>query len=266
MKIKHFIVTYKNSDLLDRCIRSILATSAGAHEREIHVLNNNSDFTLADDLMDKVNVIHNSGRPDFSTGHLSRSWNQALIHGFVSLTAPQADLVICCKNDTIFEPNYLNILVAGHNSYDIITNGCGDDMVSYTAAGVRQVGLWDERFCNIGYQEADYFLRIAKYLGTRGSINDVEHGRVRNQLAQTAVTSIFVRPGSTGYLRRDPSHLASMAHHAQSRMIFFKKWNLSDPQQWGDISHAAEQIDSYILYPYFEKDILTLREQRFITV
>lgn len=258
MKIKHFIVTYKNPPLLEQCIRSILATDAGEHQREIFVINNHSQFSLPGDLGNRVSVIHNAARADFSTGHLSRNWNQALILGFESLTAPKADLVICSQNDSIFTPNYLSQLIAQHAAFDIITQGIGDNAVSYKPQGVRQVGLWDERFCNIGYQEADYFLRLAKYLGNKASINDVFHGRVLNPISQVLITQ-----GETGFNRRDPAHMASMTFHAHSRKMFFKKWNLPDPEKWGDISGVTEQIDSYVLYPYFEKDVLTLRQQKF---
>lgn len=258
MKIKHFIVTYKNALLLEQCIRSILNTDAGEHQREIFVINNHSQFSLPDDLGSRVSVIHNAARPDFSTGHLSRNWNQSLILGFESLTAPKADIVICSQNDSIFAPNYLSQLIARHATFDIITQGIGDNAVSYTPAGVRQVGLWDERFCNIGYQEADYFLRLAKYLRGKASINDVFHGRVLNP-----IPDIIITQGETGFKRGDPAHMASMAFHAHSRKMFLRKWNLRDPEKWSDISSVAEQIDSYVLYPYFEKDVLTLRQQRF---
>jgi hypothetical protein len=44
-----------------------------------------------------------------------------------------------------------------------------------TSNAVKQVGLFDERFCNIGLQEADYFLRCLLYNKDRSSLNDIEH-------------------------------------------------------------------------------------------
>lgn len=91
-----YIVTYKNAHDLNQNIASLLATSGGMDLR-INIINNHSDFSLNPKYEKSVTVLHNSLRPDFSTGHLARSWNQALIHGFRDLKNPASEIVITFK-------------------------------------------------------------------------------------------------------------------------------------------------------------------------
>jgi hypothetical protein len=231
--------------------------------REITILNNHSNFSIPIDLVDKIAVIDNQGRADWSTGHLSRSWNQGLIHGFRSLREPDADIVILCQNDAEFNADYLPVIIDRHQRYDITTHGQGDNCVTYSAAGVRQVGLWDERFCNIAHQEGDYFLRARKYLGQRASINDPQHGRFHNP--EGAIT----RALPTGHARREASHLASTPYHPLAEKVFASKWaNMTSPMFWNGVNNnpdtAELKADQYMYYPYFEHDVATLKEQRYV--
>ena len=122
MKIKQYIVTYNNNKILHNCLQSIF-NNLNDYELDIldvYVINNHSNFALEEKFKDKVNVIHNYGRPDFSTGHLSRSWNQCIIHGFVDLNNPSVDIVATCQNDTIFQKNYVTNLIELHKIYDFV--------------------------------------------------------------------------------------------------------------------------------------------------
>ena len=259
MRIKHYIVTYNNEPMLDRAVRSILRTPT-SHLREISIINNHSHFHLAPDLLQQVQVLHNQARPDFSTGHLARNWNQALLHGFASLHDPHADLVVCSQNDAAFRPGYLDALLRAHQTLDLITYGDGDNCVSYTPRAVRRVGLWDERFCNIGYQEADYFLRAALYLGDRCSINDPFHGRVHNPANPPVCEDT-----TSGYRRGDAHHKASAPFHAWSLQVFRRKWNV-EPERWpaGIAEGARQTLESFVMYPYFEDAVETLAEQQYL--
>lgn len=258
MRIKHYIVTYNNNPILEKCVRTILATPAGPHARQIFIINNHTNFALPEELLSEVTVLHNVLRPDFSTGHLARNWNQALIAGFERLNRPAADIVICCQNDTEFAPNYLENTVELHKTFDLVSTGAGDNCISYTPRAVKRVGLWDERFCGITHQEGDYLLRAAKYLNDKASINDGYHGRVLNP-----VTTPVTMETKTGYQRRDPAHLASIRNFGQCAAMFTAKWGIQ-PERWSN-PHAVEQkIDNYILYPYFEGEVETLREQRYL--
>src|SRR5262245_44845381 len=133
MRVKHYIVTYKNNPLLANCIDSIFATPTN-HDRHVVVISNHS----LDGVWprERLTFLRNHARPDFSTGHLARDWNQALIQGFVDLAKPDADLVIACQNDSEFMPGYLEPLIALHEKYDMITMGPGDSCVSYTPAAI----------------------------------------------------------------------------------------------------------------------------------
>ena len=258
-KIKHYIVTYNNNEVLETCLRSIFATDAKQHERSVFVINNHSNIFIPNDLKSKVTVLDNQVRPDFSTGHLSRNWNQAIINGFVSIDKPDADIIICSQNDTEFGADYLEKIIHHHYSYDLVSYGGGDNCISYTPNAIRRVGLWDERFCNIGYQEADYFLRALKYLGDKASINDVEHSRIHNPVDNGAVLKTI-----TGAGRGCEHNRASTHHHKQSDLMFKAKWGIQS-HTWDDNTvYAKEKILSFVLYPYFEFAIETLEEQRFL--
>ncbi|SCX29515.1 hypothetical protein DSM25558_4725 [Agrobacterium sp. DSM 25558] len=260
MKIKHYIVTYKNDPMLAQAIESIFRTDTD-HERQVFVIANHSADRY--EGPHPVVFLRNETRPDFSTGHLSRNWNQALIAGFVDLRNPSSDLLILSQNDCIFAPDYLEPLVANHEKYDLVTYGAGDSCISYSAAAVRRIGLWDERFCNIGYQEADYFLRAAKYHGPRVSINDGYHGRLYNAL-DTVENVITSTP--SGFERNDASHIESSQYHRQSRNFFAAKWGVDyKPQFWGaDFLKAEIKLNGPIFYPYFENAIETLQEQKYL--
>lgn len=263
MRIKHYVVTYRNPVWIE-CVRSILRTPT-EHERSITVINNHTEFAMPEDLAERVQVLHNTLRPDWSTGHLARNWNQAIIHGFGNLVQPHADIVVTSQNDSTFEPGYLDRLIDAHQRFDIITSGDGDNCVSYTAAGVRRVGLWDERFCSIFHQEGDYFARAAKFLGERASINDHCHGRVRNPIDIGLCTKI----GQTE-LHAAIRNVSNPTVHLTAA-LFGAKWSgLRDwpwqPQGegWNTPETATITLPSFILYPYFEGPVETLREQNYI--
>jgi len=254
--IKHYIVTYNNSKKLNECLDSVFAVDLSYVDYKVYIINNHSNFELNPRYQSKVTVLHNVLRPDFSTGHLSRNWNQCLINGFKNLNNPDCDILITCHDDTVFKPTYLTQILDYSLSYDIMQFGHGDNCMVYTPKGVKEVGLWDERFCNIGYQEADYLLRMLKYL-PRCTINDPIHGRIFN------VVDTILTDADTGYLRREQYHTDSMKYHLHSYNVFIKKWNIL-PSLWKDGASSAIQLcDSYIMYPYFEYDVSTLKAQRY---
>ena len=262
MRIKQYIVTYNDSYELNECLKSIFnnLSKDELEKLEINVINNHTNIEVNSDYYDRINILHNVLRPDFSTGHLARNWNQALINGFKSLVNPDADIVIANQNDCRFFKNYISTLLEYHKNYDLITAGCGDNFLSYNVNAVKKIGLWDERFCNIGYQEADYFLRAVKYNRHKVSINDNCHGRVHNPIENTIAFQY-----STGGDRRTKFHTDSMIYHSISRNIFNKKWEVN-PERWNDpdFSNLEPLIPSFVYYPYFEKDIETLKEQRYL--
>ena len=87
MKIKLYIVTYNNPEYLDKNLESLFETDLVDHDYEVTIINNHSNFKVREEFLEDYNlkVIHNESRPDWSTGHLARSWNQCLINGFKDL-------------------------------------------------------------------------------------------------------------------------------------------------------------------------------------
>lgn len=263
MKIKIFIVTYNNNRFLFNNIKSIIKSNCKNHDVTINVIDNyhSNNHEMQSFLEDNnVNLISNNTRPSFSTGHLSRSWNQCIINGFKNLKNPDCDILVLCQDDNIFLENWCEKLVDNHSKYDFISMGGGDQFHSYTPNHILNVGLWDERFCNIGFQEFDYFLRSIVYNKSKTSINDPKHKRVFNQ-----IKNYFIDESDEliGGMRNDKNHLNSAVYHSISKNILIKKWgvfpwNLNMIEK---IEHS--KIENYIYYPYFEKDIYNLKEKKF---
>lgn len=261
MKIKLYLVTYNRIEILNSTLNSLFASNIPSN-LEINIINNHSNFSLKEEYSNSIKVLHNSLRPDFSTGHLSRNWNQAIINGFKNINNPDADIVITCQDDTNFNFDWLNKLINYHSHYNFITQGAGDCFCSYTIDAIKNIGLWDERFCNIGYQEADYFFRALIHNKDKSSINDNLHNRVLNPIGNF----IFK---STEDHKYSEDHLKSMEHHNLTLNLFKKKWNV-EPASWNN-SHFNYQINSslienYIYYPYFEKDIPNLKNKNYFMV
>lgn len=255
-KVKLFFVTYNAKDDLDKTIRSCIEGNINQILLQIHVINNHTNFHLADDLKENITVYHNTLRPDFSTGHLSRNWNQAIINGFKNIREPDCDILITCQDDAIWKKDWVESLLSVHEFYDFYTSNNGDMLCSYKPEAIKKIGLWDERFCNIQFQEADYFLRANLYHGEKCSINDSHHGRTLNQ-----TTCITERPNS-GIMRGVSS--PSNEHHDLSKNVFIQKWG--EKFTWNgrvtDLEHS--KLPSFMLYPYFEKHVENLKEKGYI--
>lgn len=274
IKVSIYIVTYRNPVDLNRNIASILASGADVR---INVINNHSQFFLEPAHEKAVTVLHNSLRPDFSTGHLSRNWNQALLHGFKNLKNPDNDIVVTVQDDVVFKPDWLPRLIDIHRRYSFVTQGIGDAFCSYLPQAVIKVGMWDERFCHIGWSEADYFLRSLIYNREGCSINDLAHGRQHQPLEGNAFsTSLSPTAGtergdslliSTPRMNVDrmDAHASSMKFHAHGEAIFKHKWGLPDTP-WTPEHFAIRRplVPSYVTYPYFEKDVEGLREKGYV--
>lgn len=284
LMISLYIVTYRNPEDLNGTIASVLASGADVR---INVINNHSEFFLEPKHEKAVTVLHNTLRPDFSTGHLARNWNQALLHGFRDLTHPASDIVVTVQDDVIFKPDWLPRLIDLHHRYSFITMGGGDAFCSYLPEAVRRIGLWDERFCNIGFQEADYFLRALIYNREGSSINDPIHGRLHNALEGSTFVGFdnFLKYLEAEKADQDPiersdsilitvprmnpdrrkAHLSSTRFHRLSGAVFRHKWGVSGIF-WTAEHHVIRNsvVPNYITYPYFEKDVEGLREKNYI--
>lgn len=90
---------------------------------------NGHDAIIDKKYINHVNLIKNKLRSEYSTGHLSRNWNQAIINCFFNRN--KDDWILLCQVDTIFKPQWyekiLNIWDK-YNQYDFIQFGVGDKL------------------------------------------------------------------------------------------------------------------------------------------
>jgi hypothetical protein len=255
MKIKIYIVTYNNNPILERNLKSLYESDIVDYEYEINVINNYSVIGRLENYPE-VKILDNVTRPDFSNGYLSRNWNQGLINGFVDLNNPACDLVVLMQNDTFVKKDCFKHLIQEHEKYDFIQVGAGDQLMSFNVNAVKILGIFDERFCSIGYQEADYFLNAVRLHPSKVSISDYIHNRLHNNLQ-----NIFIELDHSLNMS-----FRSLEYHKYNLMFFKLKWNIIDPQNWSNglnFETIYPHIQRYFFYPYFEKNILTLQQQKY---
>jgi len=112
MKTKLYIVTYNNNEILNNwALKTLFESDFPIDNSDIYIINNHTNIYIEPQYEDKIKILNNDLRPDFSTGHLSRNWNQAIINGFKNLNEPDCDLVIACQNDTKFCKNWYSKLL-----------------------------------------------------------------------------------------------------------------------------------------------------------
>ena len=254
MKIKLYLITYKNDFELNKTLLSLQKSDIHNYDYQITIVNNyhiqpvilDPEFTL------RHKIINNQTRPAFSTGHIARNWNECLMDAFVDVYIPETDIAVLCQNDVDFLPDTFSNLERFHGQYSFITNGAGDALHSYTIDAVRAVGLWDERFCNIGYQESDYFLRQKLY-NPHSSINDPVHdNRMHNQID----VQLIDPNRAWGHCRGDEAHVSSLKYHIISANVFIQKWGIDAATAVCWNADNKMLLPQYIQYPYFETDLL----------
>lgn len=263
-------MTYNNSDILNNwALRSVYEYLSIDQRKfvETVVINNHSNFFIEPRYIEMgVKVRHNIMRPDFSTGHLARNWNECIIDGFKSLTHSDCDIVILIQHDTIIKSNYIDKLIDLHfdKKIEFYTAGSGDQFVSQTVGAIKTVGLWDERFCNIGYQEADYFMRQLLYNSNNISVNDHDHLRTHNVIDLDLLENTL-----PGLKRGDNHHRASSKFHNYCGKLWYYKynynhWNWDANYILANKEKIVNKVPYYVYYPYFEKDVDTLVAQGLI--
>jgi hypothetical protein len=260
MKLKLYLITYKNDPELNKTLLSLQKSDIHNHNYEITIVNNyhtkhvvvDPKFTL------QHKIIDNHARPTFSTGHLARNWNECLIDAFVDVNKPQTEVAVLCQDDIDFLHDSFSNLEKFHKKYSFITSGVGDALHSYTVNSLKNVGLWDERFCNIGYQEADYFLR-QKLHNPNSSINDDAHHRTHNSID----TDIVARDRLSGFRRQEEYNVSSIKYHKVSATAFKKKWGTCpiSGKFWDIIKDML--LPQFILYPYFECNLIDTAQMNY---
>ena len=192
--------------------------------------------------------------------------------------------MVACQNDTVFYPNWCSYIVGLHmggasvrqKRYHFITFGHGDNFMSWTVKGVTNIGLWDERFNSISYQEGDYFLRARRFHGNKSSINDHVHKRVHNEEENKVVNTEYSQHESNKEFKATSNRKAIKS---ASRVLYNKKWRCvckscrrrgtakgMPYKHWDHPMDKLEQhVGSYLTYPYFELPFRdNLRAQKYL--
>lgn len=249
MRVKLYIVTYKHQDLLNETLTSLYGSDY-PQDAPIFIVNNHSSPVYVDA---RPIILQNTFRPDSSTGHLSRNYNEIILHGIKDIREPDCDVLIHCHNDTNFAPDWFSKLLKYHETYSFITQSQGCGFCSYLPEAINEIGLWDERLCSLGYHEGCYMLRAIKYNGSKTSINDGAQRRVWNPLPEVLASK------NGNFTNSD--HAASFESYSICRQIFEKKWGGVRDVGWSQEqmkNFPDPQIPTYIQYPYFEKYLKNL--------
>ena len=270
MKSKIYILTYNRADLLNITLGGIFASDAKTYiesgDCEIFIINNHSNIQIDKQFKEKVTLLDNVLRPDFSTGHIGRNWNQALILGFENLTDPACDLVITLQDDVLLQPDWYSKLKDLHCDFNFVQNGHGDALCSYTVEAVKKVGIWDERFI-FGLHASDYFYRQLMFNWEGATINDPVHKRMHNSLHAEPMkaTSYLVSNSFYSETFPDPSFDVNIG----TSIIKEKYHQPSQLYPWTQNNKQAAKVDkfkgnSYMFYPYFEKEVYQLKEKKYV--
>ena len=293
--LKIYIVTYKRSDILNDTLAKLFNSDFKDIENtEVNIINNHTEFYLNPEFQDRVRVLHNVLRPDWSNGNLSENWNQALLDGFRDLNRPDAQYVVTIQNDTSVHPNWCSNLLKMHEKFNFIVGRFGDNLVSYTAEAVKRIGMWDENFFGVQYKEADYWIRALIFNKTDSCINDTLHGiELNNENAlelDTTVDRNFVEEagfaGPNTLKRRADDHEHVEIQQTRGGIYkqyvwryFYEKWNGTwhhEPTKSGWIKQwpqdfidnppdiTKSKLKTIIRYFYFEKDIENLRQKNYL--
>ena len=291
-KMKIYIVTYKRCDVLNDTLDKLFKSDFSELENtEVNVINNHSEFYLRDEFKNKVNVLHNVLRPDWSNGNVSENYNQAFINGVVNLQKPDTEILVTLQNDAVVHPKWCEHLdvLFNQKGYTFVTGLCGDTITAYKPESIRKIGMWDENL-PAQYKETDYFLRALIYNKDKTSINDIVHGILLNHEPDYPIESFddrnFVTVNDAGkeIIKRKPDDSEQQQIWNNSRggiyklsawNYFYNKWEGTWPhsnpthtrEKMGWIKNWTKEIvdnppdlkkskiKNAIKYIYFEKDL-----------
>lgn len=246
MRIKIYIVTYNDSKVINSNLESLFSTNFYDNDVNIYIINNYSILNIDERYLDKITILNNVLSHDNSRGHLSRNWNQSIVNGFGNVKTPNCDILVTCQDDTLWNNDWIIDLIEIHKKYSFYSCLDGDGFCSYTIDAIRKIGLWDERFVGITFQEAEYFLRCLMYNREHSSINDSRHGRILNSEKEIVKRQFEMHRNHNG---RD-------VEYERNLRLFTHKWGIH-PEFWNlnSIELLPSKIENHILYPFFENDI-----------
>jgi hypothetical protein len=251
-----FVVTFRAHAAATKVVEELLRSDLTDFTFEISVINNWGTFAFPLDNplftahAGNLTVINNYGRPEWSWGHLSRDWNIAALYGFKNLADPNSEVVVGVQGDASIAPQWAHAIYDEHTKSGtiFISAGRGDAFHSWTAEGVRRLGLWDERYCDIGFQEEDMFLRAVILEPTRVRISDFAHKRTHNPFPVNPVAG----DGDHDREGHPIEHWHSELYHATK----WPEWKDKSAGWWWNTTDLGvklrPRVATYYSYPYFE--------------
>jgi len=153
-----------------------------------------------------------------------------------------------------------------------MTFGVGDEVQVLTPMSVNRIGLFDERFCNIGYHAEDYFMRALLLNFENTSINDHGHNRVHNPIVNNVVFEPPLPHNAVKNNVQIQQHEESRVYHHISFAVLLSKWGedvgaqpVFDRVVTSMKNSACLRIipKQYIYYPYFESYLLNMHDKYF---
>lgn len=295
-KAKIYIVTYKRTDILNDTLDRLFESDFPVDDTtEVNIINNHTQFDLAERHKSCVSVLHNVVRPDWSNGNLAENWNQALINGFKSLSNPDCQYIITLQNDTSLHPQWWSNLMTMHKKFNFIVGQYGDNIVSYTPEAVKRIGMWDENFTGVQYKEADYWIRALAWNREGSMINDTLHGLELNNRGALPLDVTDGRNFQEESGFRGSNTLKRKADDSEHRAIwstrggvykdlswkyFVYKWAgtwKKNPEKSGWVKNwskefiqsppdpSRSQVTQFMRYIYFEKDLYSHAQKRYLT-
>jgi hypothetical protein len=267
-----YIVSFGENLLLQHLLAS-LGSSVLPHHTNVTVINTNRaplSARTSSPLPAHVRVV-DTLQSSRASGYSARYYNEALVHGFDSLANPAHDVVVTLQADTTLCPGWFTwVESALDKGCELVQVGTGDQVVAYTAAGVRAVGLYDERFVGICSHEGDYFLRAALALHDKACIHDYHHGRVTGAIAEPIAANavVFCNSPAAGAERDKAPPEAEgnpkRNYGCSADWMFEKKWRTTckGVQQGGWSQPPYRESDCKAegaqprLYRPFESDVL----------
>lgn len=257
LRVKFFIVTYNANAALMRNLENIFKC---VEEPNISIINNHK-APISAEITQKyptVQVYENVLRHPNSHGHLSRSWNQCLLFGFGNANTPDADWVIGMQDDLIIDYKFWEIAKEQMNYRDFIMVGPGDQIWLSNLTALLKIGFWDEHFCTIAYQEADYYHRAYLHLKDRCILEDHLHqpegpSLISNNCLNLKQLIRVAKEESSVFAAEHDGRQNYHLLHNYNKSYFLYKWNTKlEPHNFEISKNLSDSIPGvYCFYPWF---------------
>ena len=238
------IITYNRPTSINRAIREWMASTPDSVP--IVVISNHSRIELDRDYGPRLHVLMNTLRPDYSSGYLTRNWNQLFIQLFA-----EHDWVVCSQDDVTVRPGWTDRILA-ETPRDLYVAPQGDVVFCMNRAAFRRVGWFDERFTQIGSHEFDYWFRAMRELGPeRISFYDGLHGWSRggNAVNPIGLEDFWKSTFRDNERYRDwvPMPEINLAH-------WVDKWGRAPRLDWS-FAFRRKRLREIDWYPWFSQRI-----------